>query len=67
MRILSDSTGAEIDRGVTSIQSRAHLLARSKPTVARQSEVNSSTAYKFSVTADANRKVKLNSLTFNVK
>jgi hypothetical protein len=67
MRILSDSTGAEIDRGTDSIQSRTHLLARSKPTVARQSEVNSTTAYKFSVTADANRKVKLNTLTFNVK
>ena len=67
MRVISDSTGAEIARTGGVISSNAHLLARSKPTIARDAEVNSSTAYKFSVTADANRKITLDTLVFNVR
>jgi len=67
MRIISDSTGLEVNRGTTAIASRDHLLARSNPTVARQSEVSSQVAYKFTVTANANRKITLDQLHFEVE
>jgi hypothetical protein len=66
MRLISDSTGEEINRGSASIASREHLLARSAPTVARLAESTSSTAYKFTVTAGANRKVVLTNIHFEV-
>lgn len=66
LRLLSDSTGSEVNRGTTTIESRAHLLARSAPTVARLAESTSSTAYKFTVTAGANRKLTVNKLHFQV-
>ncbi len=67
MRIISDSTGLEVNRGTASIASRDHLLARSNPTVARQSEVSSQVAYKFTVTANANRKIILDQMHFEVE
>jgi len=68
MRVVSDSTGLEITTiDVAGVESDSHLLARSKPTVARLNESTSTTAYKFTVTADANRKISLGSMLFNVK
>ncbi len=68
MRLVSDSTGQEIkDIDVSGVESETHLLARSKPTVSRLSESDSTIAYKFTVTADANRKVDLEKLEFNVR
>ncbi|MCH8518617.1 S-layer homology domain-containing protein [Candidatus Gracilibacteria bacterium] len=67
MRIISDSTGLEITRTGGVISSREHLLARSKPTVARLAEADSSTAYKFTVTADQNRRITLDSMVFNIR
>jgi|GEM_PF-2692142 len=67
MRLVSDSTGLSVDRGATSVDSRLHLLARSAPTVAKLADANSSIAYKFTVTAGANRKISLTDLSFDVK
>lgn len=66
MRVVSDSTSLTVDRGTAAIESREHLLARSNPAVARQSEVSSQVAYKFTVAADANRKLSMTGLTFEV-
>jgi len=66
LRLISDSTGEEIDRGGSTVASREHLLARSAPTVARQTEVSSQVAYKFTVTAAANRKLVLDEAHFEV-
>lgn len=68
MRVVSESTGLEVTGySVSGVESDAHLLARSKPTVARLNESTSTTAYKFTVTADANRKISLDSMNFEVK
>jgi len=66
MRLLSDSTGSEVDRGTTIIASRDHLLVRSTATVARLADSTSSIAYKFTVTAGANRKISLTGINFEV-
>ena len=67
MRIISDSTGLEITRAAGQVASREHLLARSKPTVTRLTEADSSTAYKFTVTADQNRRITLEAMVFNIR
>ena len=68
MRLLSDSTGNTLESVDSSgVESEKHLLSRSKATVARLSESTSSTAYKFSVTADENRKLTLSGMNFEVK
>ena len=67
MRVLSESTGDTIDRGSATIAGNAHLLARSKPTVAATSFTPSTNElYRFSVTADSNRKVTLENLVMEV-
>ncbi len=63
MRIVSESNGNELTLTTSGIESRTHLLARSKPTVAMSTFTASSTdVYKFTVTADANRKLALNTI-----
>ena len=67
MRVLSESTGENIDRGSDTIAGNAHLLARSKPTVAAVDFTPSTNnLYRFSVTADANRKITLDGLEMSV-
>jgi hypothetical protein len=67
IRILSESTGTEIDRGNTPIVGNVFLLARSKPVVALSTFTpSSSDAYRFSVTANSNRKLTLNELKVEV-
>lgn len=67
MRLVSESNGDELTNTTNLAVSNNHLLARSKATVARLAESNSTTAYKFTVTADANRKVTLQELVLNVR
>jgi len=52
--------------GISAIASNDHLFARSKPVVARVNESSSSVAYKFTVSANANRKIVLNQIKFDV-
>lgn len=77
MRIVSESNGEELiltDDGLVTgtsltaaIDSKVHLLARSKVTVAQSSFTSSTNdLYKFTVTADSNRKVTLNSITMGL-
>jgi hypothetical protein len=67
MRILWESTGVEIERAGVVISWNQHLLSRSKPTVAMSTFTPWITdAYRFTVTADANRKLTLTGLTLEV-
>ena len=64
MRVLSESTGDSIDRGATAIAGNTHLLARSKPTVAATTfTASTNELYRFSVTADSNRKITLEDIS----
>lgn len=67
MRLVSESNGDELTNTTNLAVSNNHLLSRSKATVARLAESNSTTAYKFTVTADSNRKINLQELVLNVK
>ncbi|MCH8518389.1 hypothetical protein LAT59_01305, partial [Candidatus Gracilibacteria bacterium] len=67
MRIVSESTGSLVTRTGGVVSSREHLLTRSKPTITRHSETTSTTAFKFSITADQNRRLDLDALAFNVR
>lgn len=63
IKAISDSTGEELTTIAwdTKVESNTHLVARSKPTVAMSNFNASSTdLYKFTVTADSNRKIILN-------
>jgi len=72
LRLLSDSTGqqlvnANINNDVAiAFSSQVHLLARSKPVVAVDTNVSGNTLYKFTVTADSNRYVDLKSVALAV-
>lgn len=63
IKAISDSTGEELTTIAwdDKVESNTHLVARSKPTVAMSNFNASSTdLYKFTVTADSNRKIILN-------
>lgn len=63
IRALSESTGKEITRTGGTISSNGHILGRSKPTVAKVDFSRStSDIYKFTVTADANRKITIDEI-----
>lgn len=67
LRVVSDSNGDFVTNSTASVDSRAHVLARSKVTVADAAFTASTTdVYKFTVTADANRKVSLGDLVVKI-
>jgi len=67
LRVVSDSNGDFVTNTTATVDSRAHVLARSKVTVADASFTPSTTdVYKFTVTADANRKVTLGDLAVKI-
>lgn len=68
MRVVSDSTGNTLARAGGVVSSNSHLLARSKPTVASTTFTPSTNElYRFSVTADANRKVTLQDVALSIQ
>ncbi len=67
MRVISDSTGLEVDGYTPSLVSDEHMLSRSKVTVAATSFAASETdLYEFNVTADSNRKVTLTDINLDL-
>lgn len=72
IRAVSESNGEELENGTgltlatNGIDSNKHLLMRSKPTIARLSTNEDLIGYKFTVTADSNRKIILTGIDFDV-